>query len=208
MENRSEILLSYIELLGEVDVDNLTSDSERKAFWINAYNAVTIQTLIDEGLPEKVPHAFFFGKNIFTQENYRIAGKVRTLDEVEHEILRKRYEDPRIHAALCCGAISCPRLRPEAYTGEKLNQQLDEEARRWIQTGRNKKGRKKNFLDKEKSIYYVSEIFKWFEEDFGDGEEGVKDFLLRFADEETGEYLKDNEVKIRYLDYDWSLNSQ
>ena len=205
----SRKLRAYISSLGSVDIDKLDSKAEKMAFWINAYNAVTIQILLDEGLPDEVPHAAFFGKNIFKQEDYRVGGKVRSLDEIEHKILRKHYNDPRIHAALVCGASSCPRLRSEAYTAGKLDAQLTEEAQRWVQKGRNKDGRRKNRLDKTERVYYVSEIFKWFNEDFyGGDDEGVLKFLKKFGDEDNRTYLDKRDVDIEYLDYQWELNSQ
>ena len=205
----SRKLRAYISSLGTIDVGKLDSKAEKMAFWINAYNAVTIQILLDEGLPDEVPHAAFFGKNIFKQEDYRVGGKVRSLDEIEHKILRKRYDEPRIHAALVCGASSCPRLRPEAYTGEKLDTQLTDEAEIWVRKGRNKKGRRKNRLDRDKGVYYVSEIFKWFNEDFyGGGKAGVLKFLKKSGDENTRTYLEKRDVDIKYLDYRWELNSR
>ncbi|MFW5871090.1 MAG: DUF547 domain-containing protein [Verrucomicrobiota bacterium] len=202
-------LLDYLSSLESVNIKELSSDDHRMAFWINAYNAITIQVLLDEGLPEKVPHARFFGKNIFKQKDYRIAGKVRSLDEIEHDILRPRHKDPRIHAALVCGASSCPRLRPEPYRGDKLDEQLTEEAERWVQKGRNKAGRRKNRLDKGKGVYYVSEIFKWFNEDFyGGGKNGVLKFLEKFGNKDNHRYLEKREVEIEYLDYDWTLNDR
>lgn len=205
----SRNLRAYISSLGGVNVSELDSKEEKMAFWINAYNAVTIQILLDEGLPEEVPHATFFGKNIFKQEDYRVADRVRSLDEIEHEILRKRYDDPRIHAALVCGASSCPRLRPEAYTGEMLDQQLTEETQRWVRKGRAKDGKRKNRLDKAEGVYYVSKIFKWFNEDFyGGDDEGVLKFLKKFGDQDTRTYLEKRDVDIKYQDYDWKLNSR
>lgn len=205
----SRKLRAYISSLGAIDVGKLDSKAEKMAFWINAYNAVTIQILLDEELPEEVPHARFFGKNIFKQEDYRVGGKVRSLDEIEHEILRKQFDDPRIHSALVCGASSCPRLRPQPYTGAKLDRQLNEEARRWVRIGRNKAGRRKNYLDKDANVFHVSEIFKWFQEDFnGGGEKGVLAFISRHVDEDTREYLQRHDVELEYLDYDWSLNDQ
>lgn len=202
-------LKTYITFLGITDIHNLPTDDARKAFWINAYNALTIQILLDEGLPEEVPHAAFFGNNIFKQQTYLVAGKVRSLDEIEHQILRKQYHDARIHAALVCGASSCPRLRPEAYTADRLDAQLDEESRIWIQTGRNKQGRRKNVLNRADKVYRLSKIFKWFQEDFMGGRRGdVLDFLLKYADNDTVDFVRKNHVTIRYLDYDWSLNSQ
>jgi len=208
-DRRQSTLDAYLAELADTDDDTLESDDAKQAFWINAYNAVTIRILIDEGLPDTVPHAALFGKNIFKQEDYRVAGKVRSLDEIEHEILRKRFDDPRIHAALVCGASSCPRLRPEPYRAGKLDRQLDEEVHRWLTQGRDKAGHRKNELDLDAGVFRVSRIFKWFQEDFnGGGEEGVLAFLSRHVDEPTRRYLQQHDVEIEYLDYDWSLNSQ
>jgi len=205
----SRDLRGYISSLGGVHVSELDSKEEKMAFWINAYNAVTIQILLDEGLPEEVPHAAFFGKNIFKQEDYRVAARIRSLDEIEHEILPKRYDDPRIHAALVCGASSCPRLRPEAYTGEKLDQQLTEETQRWVRKGLAKDGKRKNRLDRAEGVYYASEIFKWFNEDFyGGDDEGVLKFFKKFGDKDIRTYIENRNVDIKYMDYDWKLNSQ
>ena len=201
-------LKAIIHELQRIDVDRLGTANERKAFWINAYNAITTQKLIDSDLPDEVPHASFFGKNIFKERTYRVAGKIRSLDDIEHGILRKKFRDSRIHPALVCGASSCPRLRPEAYTGVELDRQLDEEARRWVQVGRNKKGERKNYLDREKGIYYVSKIFDWYEEDFDDSTEGVLKFLRRYALDSDRKYLERNPVKVRYLTYDWNINSK
>lgn len=76
----SRDLKAYLDSLGKASIKELKTDAEKKAFWINGYNAVCVQTLIDSGLPKEVPHATFFGKNIFTQRTYRIAGKIRSLD--------------------------------------------------------------------------------------------------------------------------------
>lgn len=107
-----------------------------------------------------------------------------------------------------CGASSCPRLRPEAYTAKDIDRQLDEEARRWVQTGRTKDGERKNYLDRRKAVLYASKIFDWFEEDFGGNEEGVLDFVKRYASASDREFLEENRVKVKYLTYSWRLNSQ
>lgn len=204
-----DTLAGYLQTLATTEVQDLSSQSAKKAFWINAYNAVTIQILVDEGLPDTVPHAVFWGKNIFRQKEYRIAGKVRSLDNIEHDILRKRYPDPRVHAVLVCGASSCPRLRPEAYTADKLDRQMTEEAQRWVREGRNKNGRRKNRLDQAERTYYVSAIFDWFEKDFyGGGQDGVLKFLKKYGSSENRQFLQSHDVNIEHIDYDWSLNSQ
>ena len=201
-------LRGYIQQLATARPAQFASREEKIAFWINAYNAVCMQTLIDSKLPAEVPKARLFGQNIFTEETYKIAGRVRSLDEIEHKILRKRFADPRVHAALVCGASSCPRLRAEAYTGAGPNEQLDEEARRWIQSGKDKAGKRKNRLDRASNTFHASKIFSWFQEDFGGNDAGVLAFAARFATAEDAEHLRKNKVRVRYLPYSWKLNSK
>jgi hypothetical protein len=201
-------LKAYLAAVGEADPAKLGGKNDQKAFWINAYNALCIQTLLDQDLPEEVPHAKIFGANIFTQRKYKVAGKARSLDDIEHGILRKELADSRIHAAVVCGASSCPRLRPEAFVGERLDKQLDEESRSWIAVEKNKKGERKNYIDKEKKIYHVSKIFYWYQEDFEGSEEGVLKFHKKYLEEPDRDFLDKNRVKVKYLDYDWALNKQ
>lgn len=199
---------AYLGELARATVETFESEDARKAFWINAYNALCIRKLLDHELPEKVPNAVFFGKNIFKERTYRIAGKVRSLDDIEHGILRRQFDDNRIHAALVCGASSCPRLRPEAYVADRLDAQLDQECRRWIREGKTLSGERKNRLDREARVYYASRIFDWFEEDFGNSERGIFDFIKRYAGESDREFLQKHRVELEFLDYDWSLNIQ
>jgi hypothetical protein len=199
-------LRAYLETLAATDVDRLESRDERKAFWINAHNALCVQTLIDAGLPAEVPHAVLFGSNIFTQRTHRLAGKRRSLDEIEHQILRRDFADPRLHAALVCGAQSSPRLRPEAYEARELDRQLDEECRSWIAVETTRDQKRKNSIDEGAKVLYLSKIFSWYAEDFGDSEERILDFVKRFADEPMRQFLETNKVRIQHLPFDWSLN--
>jgi len=201
-------LQGYLRQLAAAKLESLTTASERMAFWINSYNAICIQKLIDHGVPAEVPHAVFFGKNIFSEKTYEVAGKIRSLDEIEHRILRAKFKDNRVHAALVCGASSCPRLRPEAYSGKDLNHQLDDECRRWVGKGEDKNGQRKNYLDRQQKTIHVSKIFDWFQEDFDGSTEGVLKFIRRYATESDRAFLEKNRVRVRYLDYDWAVNSQ
>lgn len=201
-------LKAYLRELSAANPARLDGKRERKAFWINAYNALCVQTVIDEGVPAEVPHAFVFGTNLFKIERYKVAGKVRSLDEIEHEILRVEYPDSRLHAAVVCGASSCPRLRPESYTGEKLDAQLDDEAKSWITVEKDKSGKRKNYLDRKRKTFHVSKIFDWYEVDFEDSEAGVLRFLRKHGTDSDREFLGRNEVRIAYLPYDWSSNKQ
>ena len=206
LRQRQDELKKYIAALGEIAPGRLDSNEERIAFWLNAYNAVCLQTLIDHKLPTSVPKARVFGKNIFTEKTYRVAGKIRSLDDIEHRILRKEFKENRVHAAVVCGAESCPRLRAEAYSGADLNRQLTEEVERWIREGKDQTGKRKNYLDRNQNIFYVSKIFYWFQEDFGDSEAGVLAFVKRYASKADAAYLSSHKVRVKYLPYSWKLN--
>jgi hypothetical protein len=201
-------LRAYLGELAEAAPAQLDGTDDRKAFWINAYNATCVQALIDAGLPAEVPHAVVIGTNIFTQRSHRIAGSVRSLDDIEHGICRASFKDPRIHAALVCGASSCPRLRPEAYQGSQLNRQLDDQARGWVSWQTTLTGHRKNTLERERNVFRVSKIFQWYEADFGGSPEGVLAFLARYGNPSDREFLATHPVRLEFLDYDWSLNTQ
>lgn len=186
---------TYLKTLAEAKVEGM-SDAEAKAFWINAYNAVIIQGVFDgytaEGLISR--------KRLFSWYSIVIAGKKRTPDEIEHEILRPKFRDPRIHFTIVCASTSCPKLRPEAYVAERLEQQLDEATRAFI-----------NDPDRnrfEAGKVAVSPIFQWFAQDFTDPAGSVQKFLLRYIAEEKKAILESVTGSLQYLDYNWTLNAQ
>jgi hypothetical protein len=121
------------------------------------------------------------------------------LDHIEHDILRPRFKDPRVHFAVNCASKGCPPLRSEPYQASTLEQQLDEMAQAFINDSR------RNRL--EQQTLYVSSIFKWFSEDFNDD---VVGFFLKYAQGDLKKRLEDNKskIKVKYLDYDWSLNGK
>ena len=120
------------------------------------------------------------------------------LNDIEHKILRKRYKDARLHAAINCASASCPPLRNEAFTADKLDAQLDEQMRAFVNDAA------RNHVDPAQKKLELSEIFKWFAEDFERDAKSVQEFLIRFAPAEKAEFIRG--AKIRYIDYDWSLN--
>lgn len=190
-------LSSYLIILEKTDTGSLSPD-EQFAFYINAYNAWTIQ-LILTGYPgiESIKDLGHLFQSPWKKKICRIDGKILTLDEIEHEILRPRFKDPRVHFAINCASKSCPPLYPEPFTGKELNQQLDEAAAAFINDP------ERNRL--EGNTLYVSKIFKWFAEDFkGD----VIGFFRQYAKGSLKSKLDNltNSVKIKYLEYDWSLN--
>ena len=187
----------YLKILENVD-PGILSRNEQFAFYINAYNAWTIK-LILSGYPgvTSIKDLGSLLKSPWKKKIVRIDGKVVTLDHVEHEILRPRYKDPRVHFAINCAAKSCPPLRPEPFNGNILDRQLDDSTRSFINNPQSYR------LDD--SELYVSRIFKWFSEDFN---EDIFGFFLKYA---NGNLKKELEAKserttVKYLQYDWSLN--
>lgn len=199
-------LRAYLEELAAADPARLGSRAARMAFWINAYNALCAKKILDKDIPESVPKAIAFGANIFTEDDHVIAGEERSLDDIEHQILRPNFEDPRVHAAIVCAASSCPRLRNEAYDARRLEAQLEEEVRSWLWSELDRSGKRKNRLDAAEKTFHASKIFDWFQEDFGGSDEGVLRFVAKFASEEDRKLLESGEVRVRYLDYDWTVN--
>jgi hypothetical protein len=156
------------------------------AFWINAYNARTLQVIIDHYPTKsirKIPGAW-------KKLKAPILGKPRTLDEIEHQILRKEYSEPRIHMALVCAAKSCPKLRNEPYKAARLDEQLADQSRDFL-------SRSDRFSVTGKTAR-ISPIFKWFKRDF----DSVPAFIKQYSGADI------SGLKIRYQPYDWSLNEQ
>ncbi|MGD2023314.1 MAG: DUF547 domain-containing protein [Desulfobacterales bacterium] len=193
-ENRLD---QYLEVLENTDPDKLPRN-EQYAYYINAYNAWTIK-LILSGYPG-VKSIKDFGSILqspWQKEWVRINGEVITLDHVEHDILRPRYKDPRVHFAINCAAASCPPLRPEPYLTDTLDQQLDDSTRSFINDA--------NSTKLEGNTLYVSRIFKWFSEDFNEDALG---FYLQYAEGNLKQKLikQKDDIEVKYLHYDWSLN--
>lgn len=192
-------LNQYLSTLEKTDTKAL-SRNEQFAFYINAYNAWTVK-LILTGYPgvESIKDLGSFFRSPWKKKIARIDGNVITLDDIEHNILRPRFKDPRVHFAINCAAKSCPPLRSGPYRGGGLDQQLDEMTSAFINDSL------RNRLEGNK--LYVSKIFDWFEEDFkGD----IPGFFLKYAKGGLKERLeiKKEKIKVKYLDYNWSLNGR
>lgn len=231
----AEVLSTYVDAQGLVDYKTLQSNRQKLdaynlslqnldpltfeswseeaqiALLINAYNSLTLKAITDETpLKESIrdiPGVWRFNRHDILQDE-------KTLNNIEHDILRVDYNEPRIHAALVCAAISCPYLRQEPYTAENLDAQLDDQVDIFL-------SRPEAFeIDREKGEVRLSAIFDWFKDDwiasFGtdegfagnDGERAVLNFITEYISEEDSAYLKAGEYKIKYTDYDWSLNEQ
>jgi len=187
---------AYVKSLEQTDARMFSSQNERLVFWINAYNALAIQGILNGSSPKS-----FFGKiGFFYNDKYNVGGVVTNLYDLEHKILRPLGE-PRIHFAIVCASMSCPKLRAEAYTVGRLDLQLDENTRRFIND------HTLNRFDYEKKVAYLSKIFDWFDDDFSQHSGSVANYLARYVDDPTlAQELTAGAYAIKHLRYDWSLN--
>lgn len=189
----------YLNSLANVDYEKL-SKYEKLALLINAYNAFTLKLIIQNpgiGSIKDIP-----SDKRWENEVWNIAGNNISLGAIEHEWIRKDFGEPKIHFALVCAAMSCPKLRNEPYSGDKLKEQLNDQARNFFSV-------EKNFRwDPEKKEIHLSAILDWFRYDFAATEEGVLEYSLNFIDTENAKEIslvKDT-LNIKYISYDWSLN--
>jgi hypothetical protein len=193
-------LNAYLQTIQDNPPDEETwSDNEKIAYWINAYNAFTIKLILnhypvksikDIGSSIQIP----FVNTPWDIKFIAIGGKRYDLNNLEHSILRKEFDEPRIHFAIVCASASCPKLRREAYTAEKLNDQLNDQTRTFLADP------DKNRINTKAVV--ISKIFSWFRGDFT-----KKQKLLEFLDSYTDVNISPD-ASISFMDYDWSLNEQ
>lgn len=190
-----------VSRLKSYPLDSLGSERSRLTFWINVYNILAAKMITDHYPIESIKDAGSLFKSVWKQPAGEVGGKERTLNEIEHEILRKMNE-PRIHVAIVCASVSCPDLRLEAYTVTKLDEQLDDQMEMFLQS--REKGMR---LDEKKNRVYISSIFKWFKEDF-ESKGGVVKYISQYTHGEEKKVLNNSKLKISYMDYNWDINGR
>lgn len=199
---------AYLEQLARADPARLDDDG-RLALWINAYNAWTIELVNRHDERDSIRNinkllGFIKAMGPWKERLARVADTTWTLDEIEHEIIRERFDEPRIHMALVCAALGCPPLRREAYTGPRLDAQLDDQTRRFLLDSP-----QKNRVDVAEKTVYLSPVFDWFREDFPPGREGLGRWLARWHPPGPARaLLASGDFDIEHTEYDWSLNLQ
>ena len=191
-------LKDYIARLEAQNVTALNRD-EQFAFWVNLYNAVTVDVILDaypvDSIRDIKPSLFSLGP--WKQDRVTVEDTALSLDDIEHGILRPVWQDPRVHYAVNCASIGCPNLQAEAFVAADLDQQLDDAARAYINHPRGARV--------ENGKLTVSSIYDWFQEDFGNSDAGVIEHLKMYADEGLKTQLNTIQ-KISGDDYDWTLN--
>ncbi|MCK4564164.1 MAG: DUF547 domain-containing protein [Verrucomicrobia bacterium] len=189
-----KLLADYLTQAGQTPESEFKSWGEKRqlAFLINLYNASTLQLIVDHYPVKSIKAIKRRFKGPWDQKVVTLHGKRITLNELEHGIIRKRYKEPRVHMALVCAAKGCPILRSEAYTAEELDEQLDDQSRRYLATPAGL------VIDRQKGVASISAIFKWYGSDFAS--------VPAFVEKHSGESMKG--LKIKYLRYDWLLNEK
>ncbi len=211
IEKDRKALESYLNDLGHVSRRQYKAwtRNQKLAYLINAYNAYTIKAIIDHYPIQPSGLARFrFPKNsirqipgVWDKLKFAVAGEKMTLNEMEHEEMRAKLKEPRIHFAIVCASIGCPLLRNHAFTAENLDTELDRAAKAFMRNP------DKVRIDRDDKELHLSRIFKWFGEDF-EKAGGVAAFVARYLPDSDAAYVKPNDLDIEWLDYDWSLNAQ
>ncbi|QBG48722.1 DUF547 domain-containing protein [Verrucomicrobia bacterium S94] len=189
-----ELLQDVLEKMGHVKKTefNQWSMKHQLAYLINLYNVSTLQLVTLHYPVKSIKDIGSFFKGPWDQKIVPLFGEMITLNTLEHKIIRRWYREPRVHMALVCAARGCPPLRSEAYTAVLLDAQLDDQSRTYLSSPEGL------VIDRVQGVVYLSAIFKWYGDDF----ESVEGFV-----EQYGRHALTN-LKITYIDYDWSLNKQ
>jgi hypothetical protein len=181
-------LQAYLETLSQHPPQTNWASSDRLAYWINAYNAFTVQLILDHYPLKSIRDL----EKPWDQSFIELGGKTYSLNDIEHGILRKRFEEPRIHFAVNCASVSCPLLLNRAYTPAQLEEQLERQARHFINDPAY------NQLSQGK----LSSLFDWYAEDFTQ-EGSLIAYLNRYAKAPLPP-----ETEVSFLPYNWNLNKQ
>ncbi len=185
------------------------SHQEQLAFWINAYNGITLRSIIDNYPVKSIQDI----GGVWTKTKWHVAEQELTLDDIEHKIIRPTFKDARIHFAVNCASIGCPPLLNQAYTGQTVDSLLGVVSANFIQN------KNRHHIDFEKNSIVTTELFSWFWEDFVESyhelqfqnKTDVENALLNFTythldDSLKAEFATDKFWEISFAPYDWSLN--
>ncbi|MCP9927734.1 DUF547 domain-containing protein [Cyanobium sp. CH-040] len=203
----------YLQTLADLPPERFASwsEAEQIALLINAYNALTLRSIIDH---DPIRPSIKAIPGVWKLRRHPLMGQRLTLDGIEHQILRKEYNEPRIHAALVCAAISCPPLRREAYTGAELERQLEDQTKRWLASPVGLR------IDPAAGEVAISQIFQWFGEDWPranpdatpvpghEKDSAVLQFIARHRPAGERQLLLGGGYRLSYLPYNWDLNRQ
>lgn len=199
-----QALEDYLAELSRANHQVATEKVAKLAYWINAYNALTIHGILREYPTSSIRNhtAKVFGYNIWKDLRLTVGDVNYSLDHIEHQILRKLAE-PRIHFAIVCASLGCPRLLNEAYDAQRLDQQLTTNTRMFFSTSANFQ------YDARRQVIYLSSILDWFQTDFGVDQAAMLKYVSSYLPTRPARQAANvGTVEVRFLDYDWNLNDQ
>lgn len=224
LKANSDDLDRYYRLIAATSPDShpeiFPTDRHALAYWINAYNAAAIQIVlayypIDSVLAVKPPAVFFFlptASGFFVFQKPIFGDRKISLYKLENGIVRKRFADPRIHFALNCASMGCPKLPQQTFSGDTLDEQLDAETRRFVADKRNVR------IDHEAKTIFLSQIFEWYEDDFlkwltqndSDRPARLTRYVARYLPSEKADELAavEADYAVQFIPYDWTLNDR
>jgi hypothetical protein len=182
----------FVEAIAQAEPGD-ASPKAQLAFYINAYNALAVHSVLELWPVESVMKEDGF----FNKRTHKVAGRELTLDELEHKVIRKKFDEPRIHFAVNCASKGCPPLADRAYTADRLDRMLQTQTRAYL--------RRTTQVHSDKNRIAVSKLFKWFPEDFG-GQSGIREFVARHLEDAKAKAVRDESNQLTYVPYDWSLN--
>ena len=209
-DDRGE-LTTYLTGLSDTCAEDYRawSREQRIAFWLNAYNAFTVELILRNQPVDSIRRIGWLPGAAFREEFIpmpELRGGEISLNDIEHDVLRREFREPRIHFALVCASRSCPPLRSEAYRARDLDRQLDDQARVFLGDAT------KNRFDAKESRLYLSAIFDWFDEDFVAAAGSLPAFVARYRGDVqaalSGRAGSSPAITVEFLDYDWSLNDR
>ena len=182
------------------------NNHQQLAFLINTYNAFTLKLIIINypGISSIRDLGGLVFSTPWEKKFFTLFGRETSLDYLEHKIIRKDFDEPRIHFAVNCASRGCPPLQPAAYKAEKLDQQLEQVTRQFLTD------QDRNRYDRDRKILEISSIFKWYKPDFEKASGTVENFIAPYItdDPEIRTLIENRVARIRYLEYDWSLNDK
>ncbi|MBI3074332.1 MAG: DUF547 domain-containing protein [Deltaproteobacteria bacterium] len=196
--------LRAFERVCKADYDRFTA-REKLAFWVNAYNAYTLRLILDDYPVKSIRDIGFLPSAAFRKSFiplFNLRGEALSLNDIEHEILRKEFREPRLHFVLVCASKGCPALRSAPYRASNIDEELDVATRAFVRDA------SKNRYNASTRTLQLSSIFKWYRDDFEHSVGTLESFFARYATDDVAQALKESKVKVTFLAYDWALNGR
>jgi uncharacterized protein DUF547 len=191
---------AYLEMVAKADFDRLPRDG-KLAMLINLYNAATLKLIVERAPAESIRQ--IPEEERWKDQRWRLGDRTLSLDQIEHDELRAKFIEPRIHFAIVCASRSCPPLRREAYRAAKIEEQLEAQSRRFHETIHGV------VINQEKRVVRLSRLYLWYENDFAQASKvSNAEYASRYSAELAEILAGKDRWSFGWIDYDWALNSQ